>query len=133
MPDLPVLCLRYLLWLIGATLVFLLAVNLAGLPLGPATQVILASVPAIIIATTAIRRAGRIPPLVAWVQLWLALFGVYMALELLLIAAFAPHLFGVLLQFGPDSLGYLTARAMVLPMLALFLFLGVRSDRARNG
>ncbi|MBO6605126.1 MULTISPECIES: hypothetical protein [Rhodobacterales] len=133
MPNLPILCLRYLLWLVGVTLVFLLAVNLAGLPLGPATQVILASAPAIEIAANAIRRAGVIPPFRAWVQLWAAMFAVYVLLELVFIATFAPQLFGILARMAEGSQGYLIARAMVLPMLALFLYLGVRSERARPG
>ncbi|MBF9050770.1 hypothetical protein GTA62_14030 [Roseobacter sp. HKCCD9010] len=126
MPNLSALCLRYLMWIVALRVLHILAVQFLGLPNTLGTTVILAAAPAADIGMQALRRAGGVLDRAAWGQLALALFGTYLAMELVVIGLFAPQLFATLL-----TMPVLIVWGLTLAMIMLFLWIGARQEARR--
>ena len=77
LPNIAALALRYVAWFIGLRVLYVLGINMLGLPQAPATFVILASIPAFDIGMQAVRRATADLPLVWWAKLWAIMLAIY--------------------------------------------------------
>lgn len=117
------LALRYLAWLIGLRILYIMAVNYLGLPNALATTVILAAVPAMDIAVQASRRASVPMELAGWAKVWGVMVCVYLCINVLVPALLLPAFRGVLEDPSGAQLIALTSVA-VAAMLALFLWIG---------
>lgn len=128
MPNLSVLALRYLLWLIALRVIYVVLVQLAGLPNSMATGVILAAVPLADIGMQAVRRANRVLGLGDWALIWGMCLGIFAALQVILPAMVLAPMRAVM----ADPAG-LQQTALVLAatggMMAVFLWIGARTAR----
>lgn len=128
MPSLALIALRYLAWLIGLRILYLLLLNVTGFPNTPATVVILAAAPAVEIGMYAMRRAVEPIVLAGWVRIWAVMFAVYVAVQIALPALVVPQFQAALI--AGEALGnVLIVTASVGAMLVLFLWIGTRSGR----
>ncbi len=89
MPALSSIALRFLLWLIVIRVVYALAAAVLGIPHLAATDVILSSVPMLIIGQFAAKTATRDMPTAEWVMIWAVCLGVFTLLLVLGPLAFA--------------------------------------------
>jgi len=128
MPNLAMLALRYLLWIVALRLLYIGLSNATGLPNTLATTVILAAAPAADIGMQAVRRAMRALTLADWAQIWGLLVAVYLAINVILPAMLVPEYRMALSQVGPLQVTA-TVSAATAAMLALFLWLGSRIGR----
>lgn len=128
MPNIPILALRYLAWLIGLRVVFGVLVQVAGLPNSMATGVILAAVPLADIGMQAVRRASRVLLTADWALIWAMCLGIFVVVQVILPAIFLAPMRAVM----ADPAG-LQQTVLVLGstgvMMALFLWIGQRSVR----
>lgn len=132
MPHLPMLALRYMLWLVALRVVYGLLVQVAGLPNSMATAVILAAAPMADIGYRAARRATRALQLADWALVWGLCLGIFACLQIILPAMIIAPMRALL----ADPAG-LQQTALVLVatggMMALFLWIGVRSSGRGRG
>ncbi len=126
MPALGPLALRYLIWLIGLRILYILAVNFIGVPNALATTVILASVPAVDIGMQAARRATRRLDLKAWGMIWGVMISVYLIINVIVPVMAVPAFRIMLAEAEAVRLIAITS-VSTAAMLALFLFIGARS------
>jgi hypothetical protein len=128
MPKMPMLALRYLVWLVGLRVVFGALVQVAGLPDSMATGVILAAVPLADIGMQAVRRATRVLAFADWALIWGMCLGIFMAVQVILPAIFLAPMRAIMAD--PAGLQQ-TALILVSPgaMMAVFLWIGQRSAR----
>ena len=128
MPKMPMLALRYLVWLVGLRVVFGALVQVAGLPDSMATGVILAAVPLADIGMQAVRRATRVLAFADWALIWGMCLGIFMAVQVILPAIFLAPMRAIM----ADPAG-LQQTALILvstgAMMAVFLWIGQRSAR----
>lgn len=128
MPNMPMLALRYLAWLIALRVLLGALVQLAGLPNSMATGVILAAVPLADIGMQAVRRATRVLAFADWALIWGMCLGIFVAVQVILPAIFLAPMRAIM----ADPAG-LQQTALILAstgaMMAVFLFIGQRSVR----
>lgn len=129
MPPLFPLALRYLVWFVGLTFLYGLAVSFAGLPTTLASGVILASAPAADVGRQAARQATRPLVLSDWAVVWAVCMGVY-----LLLSVVGPGLLALTIsqvREGIESTQMARDTAIVTfgtaVMMALFLLIGSRA------
>lgn len=131
MPNLKHLCLRYLFWLLGARAVYLAFVYLLDFDPGLGVLVALVTVPALDIGATAIRRAGRVPPLPGWFRLLGAMYLIYLLIESVVILVVSPALLADVFRGGLAAALVFLGWGATLPMMALFLWIGARQEMDR--
>jgi len=123
MPSLLQIALRYLMWMLGLFLVHLVAVNVMSLPPSQAVSVMLAAVPALVVANYMVETASRALILADWAVAWGIMLAVY-----LVVSVFVPVVMSEQLRVGladPRALQDLALVVLaVAVMLALFLFIG---------
>lgn len=128
MPSLSHLALRYLLWMVGLRIIYLVAVQVAGLPSSQATFVILAAVPAMEIGMRARTMATRALAFGEWATIWGVMVSIFAILNIIVPAI-------VIAQFratfaNPEALTQtVIILAATAAMLALFLWIGTRIKR----
>ncbi|MEM7723795.1 MAG: hypothetical protein AAF376_15700 [Pseudomonadota bacterium] len=129
MPSLSQLALRYLLWFVGLRLLYMIAVQLTGMPNSPATFVILAAVPAVDIGMRASMSASRVLGIRDWAVVWAVMVAINAVFQVALPAITLPEFRAGL--SNPDLLTQvLTILTTTGIMLALFLWIGARIKRA---
>jgi len=128
MPNLAILALRYLLWIVALRLLYIGLANATGLPNTLATTVILAAAPAADIGMQAVRRATRPLLFADWAQIWGLLLAIYLAINVIMPAMLVPEFRQALSQFEPVRL-MVTVSTATAAMLALFLWIGRRTAR----
>ena len=129
MPKLPMLALRYLVWLIGLRIVMGVLVQVAGLPNAMATAVILAAAPLADIGYQAARRATAALRLADWALIWGMCLGIFAAIQIILPAIFIAPMRAVL----ADPAGLRQTALILLAtggMMAVFLWIGARAGRS---
>jgi hypothetical protein len=128
MPNMPLLALRYLAWLIGLRVVFGVLVQVAGLPNSMATGVILAAVPLADIGMQAVRRASRVLVMADWGLIWGMCLGIFVVVQVILPAIFLAPMRA--LMADPAGLQQtLVVLVSTGAMMVVFLWIGQRSAR----
>jgi hypothetical protein len=123
MPPITHIALRYLLWMVGLSLVNMVAIALLGLPASQTVNIMLASVPALIVAQFMVRYASRDPVLSDWVSVWGVILAIYLVVNVGIFVALSPTVRAALAD--PAGLRQMaTVAAAVAAMQALFLFIG---------
>lgn len=128
MPPLPILALRYTVWLVGLRVIFGLLVQVAGFPNSAATGVILAAAPLTDIGMQAVKRATAVLRLKDWALIWGLCLSIFVALQVILPAIFLAPMRALLAE--PEGLRQIAV--LVGPtglLMALFLWIGQRSTR----
>ena len=128
MPKMPMLALRYLVWLVALRVVFGLLVQVAGLPNAMATAVILAAAPLSDIGYQAARKATSVLRLAEWALIWGMCLGIFAAIQIILPAMFLAPMRAVL----SDPAGLQQTALILLAtggLMAVFLWIGARSAR----
>jgi len=123
MPPMTHIALRYLLWMVGLSLVNMVAIALLGLPASQTVNIMLASVPALIVAQFALRHASRDLVLSDWVSVWGVILVIYLVVNVGIFVVVSPTVRAALAD--PAGLRQMaTVAAAVAAMQALFLFIG---------
>lgn len=123
MPPLSQIALRYLIWMVGLSLANLVAVALLGIPASQTVNIMLASVPALIVAQFAVRNASRGLVLSDWVSVWGVIVAIYVVVNIGIFVVLSPTVRAALSD--PAGLRQMvTVVAAVAAMQALFLFIG---------
>lgn len=132
MPNLSMLALRYVLWLVALRVVYGLLVLVAGLPNSMATAVILAAAPMAEIGYRTARKATRALQLADWALVWGLCLGIFATLQIILPAMIIAPMRALLAD--PTGLQQ-TALVLVATggMMALFLWIGARSSGRGRG
>jgi amino acid permease len=128
MPNMPILALRYLAWLIGLRVVFGVLVQVAGLPNSMATGVILAAAPLADIGYQAVRRATRVLAFADWALVWGMCLGIFVVVQVILPAILLAPMRAVM----ADPAGLQQTVVVLLStaaMMVVFLWIGQRSVR----
>jgi hypothetical protein len=124
MPALSEIVLRYVIGVIVLRVIYVLLVNLTGLPDLEASQVILATLPATDAGMQIARRATRPLVVADWAKVWAVLMVVYVALMIMPALFFAAS---GRVEAAPDAV---SALGMVVlasgVMMAIFLMIGAR-------
>lgn len=128
MPSLPLLALRYTVWLVALRVIFGLLVQFAGVPTSAATAVILAAAPLTDIGMQAVKRATQVLRLKDWALIWGLCLSIFVMLQVILPAIIIAPMRALLAD--PEGL---RQTALVIgstaAMMALFLWIGVRAVR----
>jgi len=131
MPPMPYLALRYTVWLVGLRILYGVLVQVAGLPESMATGVILAAAPLVDIGIQALRRATRALNVKDWALIWALCLSIFAMVQIILPAIFIAPMRALL----ADPQGLASTATILLStgaMMALFLWIGIRTATARN-
>jgi len=125
MPPLLPIALRYLAWLIGLRVLYVIITMLTSFPSTLATVVILAAAPAIEIGIFALRKAQTTIDFAGWVKIWAVMFAVYTVINVVLPTLLISQMrLAIMDGSGLNSVAIVTASTAAL--LALFLWIGRR-------
>lgn len=131
MPNMPMLALRYLAWLVALRVLFGVLVQVAGLPNSMATAVIVAAAPMADIGYQSARRATRALSFADWSLIWGMCLGIFAGLQIIVPAIILAPMRAVL----ADPAGLQQTLLVLVAtggMMALFLWIGARTS-ARRG
>ncbi len=132
MPVLLPLMSRYLAWIAGLHILYVVAVMHFGLPNLTGTVVILFAAPAMDIAAQAMRRSSR--PLIRedWIRIAGALFATFLVVEFAVMALAAPGLFAEVVRFSDAGRAMLTVWVTTMVSILFFMWLGARQEVGRQ-
>jgi len=123
MPSLLQIALRYGLWMLGLNVIHQVAVNILALPPTQTVPIMLAAIPALVVANYMTSTATRALVLSDWAVAWSIIFAIYLVVNLLVPAVFSEAVRSGLAN--PDVLRQIGTILIAVALLqALFLFIG---------